>query len=218
VLKLGGRVAAQTAVQAHAWRRAGFDVVVVHGAGPQISAELEARGVTARFVDGRRVTSPAVMEVVRASLQAVNAEVCRAVGPLAVGLMGDELGLPAVPVAGLGLVGEPLPAAPAAVVEALDRGLVPVVAPLAAGPLNVNADEAAAALAVGLEAERIAFVSDVPGVYLGDRVADVIPADEADRLLGGGLLEGGIVPKLTAAVRAVRGGVRAQIGATEVVA
>jgi acetylglutamate kinase len=218
VLKLGGRVARDAAGQVHGWREAGYEVVVVHGAGPQITAELEARGVAARFVDGRRVTTQDVLEVVRSSLRAVNAEVCAAIGPEAVGLQGDEIGLTAVPVPALGLVGDPVPSAPAAVLDALDRGLVPVVAPLAAGPLNVNADEAAAALAVGLAADRIAFVSDVPGVLLDDRVADVLGAADADRMLGEGRFEGGIVPKLAAAIRATRGGVEAEIGGTRVVA
>ncbi len=82
----------------------------------------------------------------------------------------------------------------------------------------MNADEAAAALAVGLGAERIAFVSDVPGVMLDDGVVTTLAADDADRMLGAGRFEGGIVPKLVAAVRAARSGVRADIGATQVVA
>jgi acetylglutamate kinase len=105
---------------------------------------------------------------------------------------------------------------------ALAEGRIPVIAPLAAGEdgqaLNVNADEAAAALAVGLGAERILFVSDVPGVLLDGVVVASIAADDADRMLGDGTFEGGIVPKLEAAVLAVRGGVKAQIGATEVAA
>jgi acetylglutamate kinase len=83
--------------------------------------------------------------------------------------------------------------------------------------LNVNADEAAAALAVGLGAERIMFVTDVPGVYVDDGVVDALGADEADRLLDAGDLVGGIVPKLHAAVRAARLGVRAEIGDTVVI-
>ena len=81
VLKLGGRVAAQAAADALALRDAGHDVVVVHGAGPQISGELERRGIALEFVDGRRVTTAAVLEVVRDSFLAVNAEVCAAIGP-----------------------------------------------------------------------------------------------------------------------------------------
>ena len=214
VLKLGGRVAAG-AVRA---ALAGVDgpVVVVHGGGPQITAEMERRGIEPSFVGGRRVTTPAVLDVVRDSLAVVNAELCAAIGPDAVGLSGDEIGLEARQVEELGLVGDPSPSAPAAVVEALAAGRVPVVSPLAAGPLNVNADEAAAALAVGLRASRIVFLTDVPGVLLDGELTAVLPADEAEAGVADGRFEGGIVPKLIAAARAARGGVRASIGATEV--
>jgi acetylglutamate kinase len=195
---------------------AGGSVVVVHGAGPQITDELARRGIEARFVRGRRVTTPVVLEVVRESLAAVNAEVCAAIGPAAVPLRGEDVGLRARHVPSLGLVGEPEPCSPEAVLDAVARGRVPVVSPLAVGPLNVNADEAAAALAVGLGAERIVFVSDVPGVLVEGELAHVLPADEAEAALDAGAFDGGIVPKLVAAVRAARGGVRASIGATEV--
>ena len=214
VLKLGGRVAAD-AVRA-ALAEVDGPVVIVHGAGPQITAGMELRGISPTFVAGRRVTTAEVLEVVREGLAAVNEEVCRAIGDDAVGLFGDEIGLQAQRVRDLGLVGEPVPSAPPAVVEALAAGRVPVVAPLATGPLNVNADEAAAALAVGLGAERILFVTDVPGVLLDGEVAAVLPADEAEAGLAEGRFEGGIVPKLMAAVQAARGGVRASIGSTEV--
>jgi acetylglutamate kinase len=218
VLKLGGRVAAGAAAQVEALRGAGDEVVVVHGAGPQITAEMGRLGLAPRFVDGRRVTTPDVLAVVRASLAAVNAEVCAAIGPVAQGLMGDEIGLVAEPVAALGLVGDPTACAPTAVLDALTARRVPVVAPLAAGPLNVNADEAAAALAVGLGAQRILFVTDVPGVLVGDVVVAELGVDEATSMLDAGRFEGGIVPKLAAAVRAAREGVRAEIGETAVVA
>jgi acetylglutamate kinase len=187
------------------------DAVVVHGAGPQITAAMEEAGLTPIFVRGRRVTDDAALAIVRAALLSVNRELCAAIGPRAVGLAGDEIGLEAVRIPELGHVGTPVPTRPRAVVDALDAGLVPVVAPLAAGPLNVNADEAAAALAIGLGAERIVFHTDVPGVIL-PRIA----ADDADVLLAE--LEGGIVPKLQAAVQAARLGVRAEIGQTVVVA
>jgi acetylglutamate kinase len=214
VLKLGGRVAAASVRTALA--EAGPRTVVVHGAGPQISSEMVRLGIEPTFVRGRRVTTPAVLDVVRASLEAVNAEVCAAIGPSAVPLMGDATGLRARRVDELGLVGDPEPGAPTAVLEALEAGLVPVVAPLGEGPLNVNADEAAAALAVGLGAARILFVSDVPGVLVDGEVAPVLPADEAEAGLAEGVFEGGIVPKLMAAVHAARSGVRASIGSTEV--
>jgi len=214
VLKLGGRVAADAVRGALA--EVDGPVVIVHGAGPQITAGMELRGISPTFVAGRRVTTSEVLEVVREGLTAVNEEVCRVIGDDAVGLFGDEIGLRAHHVRELGLVGEPVPSAPPAIVEALAAGRVPVVAPLAAGPLNVNADEAAAALAVGLGAERILFVTDVPGVLLDGELASVLPADEAEAGLAEGRFEGGIVPKLMAAVQAARGGVRAWIGSTEV--
>jgi acetylglutamate kinase len=217
VVKLGGAVAAAAAdvVLGLAERHA---VCVVHGAGTQISAELERLGIAIRFVGGRRVTSPEALAVVRASLAAVNAEVCAAIGDAAVPLCGDEIGLAAEPMPELGLVGEALPSRPAAIEAALAAARIPVVTPLAVGPLNVNADEAAAALAVGLGAERLLFISDVPGLLLGGAVASSIGAGEAERLLDAGELGGGIVPKLRAAIGATRGGVCAEIGATAVVA
>ena len=218
VLKLGGRVAAEAAAQALDLCHAGSQAVVVHGAGPQISAEMKRLGIPVEFVDGRRVTDPAALAVVRASLVAVGAEVSAALGPAALPLVGDEIGVQARPIPELGLVGEPLPCRPAAIETALAEGRIPVVAPLAVGPLNVNADEAAAALAVGLEADRIVFVTDVPGVYVEGALSERLDAVEADRLLVAGAFEGGIVPKLVAAVRAARLGVHASIGVTEVVA
>jgi acetylglutamate kinase len=218
VLKLGGRVAAEAARRAHVLRDEGHDVVVVHGAGPQITAEMERRGIAPSFVDGRRVTSAEVLEVVRGSLAAVNDEVCSAIGDAAEPLWGDVIGLRARRVEVLGLVGDPEPSAPPPILAALRAGRVPVVAPLAEGPLNVNADEAAAALAVGLGAGLILFVTDVPGVLVDGVTVDELAVEEATAGLASGRFEGGIVPKLTAAVVAVRGGVRATIGATEVVA
>jgi acetylglutamate kinase len=218
VVKVGGRVAAGSPSNVLEHVRVGNEVVVVHGGGPQIGAELARRGITAEFVRGRRVTSPAAVAVVRMSLVAVGAELAAALGPTAVPLVGDEIGLEARPLPELGLVGEPIPCRPAAVEDALAEGLIPVIAPVAVGPLNVNADEAASALAIGLGADRIVFVTDVPGVYVEGVLADQIEAASADRMLEAGAFEGGIVPKLLAAVRAARLGVRAEIGATEVLA
>ncbi len=217
VLKLGGRVAAETAAQALDLFHAGKQVVVVHGAGPQISGEMERLGIPIEFVGGRRVTDPAALAVVRASLVAVGAEVSAALGPAALPLVGDEIGLQARPLPELGFVGEPLPCGPAAIETVLAEGRIPVVAPIAVGPLNVNADEAASALAVGLEADRIVFVTDVAGVYVEGALSERLDAAEADRLLVAGAFEGGIVPKLLAAVRAARRGIHAEIGATAVV-
>src|SRR5262245_42069084 len=104
VLKVGGAVAGDAAAHALALHGQGDEVCVVHGAGPQISAEMERRGLDVEFVDGRRATSPAALEVVRDSLEAVNRELCLAIGPAAVGLMGDEIGVEADRLPELGLV------------------------------------------------------------------------------------------------------------------
>jgi acetylglutamate kinase len=217
IVKVGGAVSDGAAAEILTLA-AEHEVVVVHGAGPQISAEMERRGLPVEFVDGRRVTSAEGIEVVREALAAVNASLCAGIGPLAEPFFGDELGLPARQVPALGLVGDPVPSCPADLLDALELGRIPVVAPLAAGPLNVNADETAAALAVGLGADRILFVTDVPGVLVAGGVAATIEAREAERLLGEGHFEGGIVPKLTAAIQAARGGVHATIGETAVLA
>jgi acetylglutamate kinase len=217
VVKLGGGVARRSLGPVRELHAAGNEVVVVHGAGPQISAELSSLGVPSRFVGGRRMTDAAALEVVRRSLVDVGAELCAALGDLAAQLVGDELGLEAVPVPELGLVGEPLPCRPRALEEALRAGRIPVVTPLAVGPLNVNADEAATALAAGLEADRVIFLSDVPGVYVKGSVVPRLEADRATELLAAGAFDGGIVPKLLAAVRAARAGIAVEIGETAVV-
>jgi len=218
VLKVGGRVAGESACLVRERVAAGDEVVVVHGAGPQITAELEAQGIGVRFVRGRRFTDAATLSVVRGSLVAVGAELAAELGSLAVQLVGDEIGLEGRPVPELGLVAEPLPCRPDAVLGALARGLVPVVTPIAVGPLNVNADEAATALAAGIDADRVVFVTDVSGVYLEGVVLPVIHADRATELLDAEVFDGGIVPKLMAAVRAARLGVTVEIGETAVVA
>ena len=217
VLKLGGSVAADSLDVVRARHAAGDEVVVVHGAGPQITAELEARGIAVSFVRGRRFTDPTTLAVVRASLVAVGAELTAALGPAAVHLVGDEIGLRATPLPELGLVGEPVPSRLDAIVGALAAGVVPVVTPIAVG-LNVNADEAATAIAAGVAAERVVFLSDVPGVYLEGTVVRSLHADRASELLEEGAFEGGIVPKLMSAVQAARAGLTAEIGETAVVA
>jgi acetylglutamate kinase len=218
VLKVGGAVAEDAAAHALALHEEGHEVCVVHGAGPQISAEMERRGLPVEFVGGRRVTSPEALEVVRESFAAVNAALCEAIGPAAVGLMGDEIGIEADRVVELGLVGSPRASRPEAVELALGDGRIPVVAPLARGPLNVNADETAVALAAGIGAQRLLFVTDVPGLLRDGGVVPSIGADDAERLLASDGLEGGIVPKLRAAVQGARLGLQVAIGETEVVA
>ncbi len=114
VFKCGGAVAVDAAPAIRALA-AEHEVCVVHGAGPQISAEMERLGLPVLFVGGRRVTNAAALAVVQSSMQRVNAALCAAIGPSAVALSGDEIGLAAVQVTELGLVGEPVPSRPAAI-------------------------------------------------------------------------------------------------------
>jgi acetylglutamate kinase len=218
VIKVGGAVAKDAASCLLDFVARGDEICVVHGAGPQISLEMERAGIPVEFVGGRRVTTAAGLAIVRASLARVNTALCAAVGERAVPLFGDEIGLKAEPVPALGLVGNALPSCPQAILDASARGRVPVVAPLAEGPLNVNADEAAAALAVGIGVDELLFLTDVDGLILSGEVVDRIGIDDASELLAGGTLQGGIIPKLGAAVTAARGGVAASIGRTVVAA
>jgi acetylglutamate kinase len=218
VVKVGGAVAAESASRILGLREEGHEVCVVHGAGPQITDEMIRRGIPVEFVNGRRRTSRAALEVVRESMAAVNAELCSAVGALAAPVFGDRDGLLAVPVPPLGWVGDPLPCRPGALLDAFAAGLIPIVAPLAVGPLNVNADDAATALALGLGAKRLVFLTDVAGLFVDDEVVDAIDVTRANAMLAAGLFDGGIVPKLRAAAIAAGSGIIAEIGRTAVVA
>jgi acetylglutamate kinase len=218
VVKVGGAVAAESADRILGLREEGHEVVVVHGAGPQITQEMQRRGIPVQFVHGRRRTSRGALDVVRESLIAVNTELCAALGDVAVPVIGDSAGMLAVPVPPLGWVGDPLPCRPKPILAALVAHKVPVVAPLAVGPLNVNADDASAALALGLGAQQLMFLTDVAGLYVDDEVVGSIRVGDATRLLDAGAFDGGIIPKLRAAALAAASGITAHIGATAVVA
>ena len=218
VVKVGGAVAGDAASRILGLAEEGHEVVVVHGAGPQITEEMVRRGIPVEFVQGRRRTSHAALDVVRESMELVNAQLCNALGDRAVSVLGHYDGLLAVPVPPLGQVGDPLPCRPRKVLDALVAGKVPVVAPLAVGPLNVNADDASAALALGLGARSLVFLTDVPGLYIDDEVVDAIAVGDARRMLDEGAFDGGIIPKLRAAALAAASGITATIGRTAVVA
>jgi acetylglutamate kinase len=215
VVKVGGSVASQSAPAILELARDN-EVCVVHGAGPQISAEMERAGIPVEFVGGRRVTSPEGIEIVRASLAAVNEALWAALGFRAVPYFGDDVGLRATPVPELGLVGEPVATELPVLVRILESGRIPVIAPLAAGPLNVNADDAAAAIAIGVHADALRFLTDVEGFMLDGDVVDTLDVPTAEGLFSGGKLDPTILPKLGAAIEAARHGVAAFIGRTEV--
>ncbi|HVU78220.1 MAG TPA: hypothetical protein VHC67_11595 [Gaiellaceae bacterium] len=216
VVKCGGAALAQRPFQLHQHVAPGDGALVVHGAGPRIAAALAAAGIASEFAGGRRVTTPAALPLVREAFRDENAALCRQIGPRAVGLMGDELGLCGERIPELGEAGTLKPLVPAWLWELLATDVVPVIAPLAKGPLNVNADDAAAVLAVALRADRLVFVSDVPGVLVDGSVVPELSESDIGSL--DSVLSGGIVPKLQAALVAAREGVRVDVGATAVVA
>jgi acetylglutamate kinase len=221
VVKVGGAVAARSA-EAVLRLAANHQVCVVHGAGPQISSEMERAGIPVEFVGGRRVTTAAGLEIVRSSLAAVNATLCDAIGEQALALLGDEVGLLARRIPELGLVGEVAVRDLPAVDRALVAGRIPVIAPLGVdadgGLLNVNADDAAAAVAIAARADELLFLTDVEGFMVDGEVVDSLDVPTAETLYSGGTLDPTILPKLGAAIAAARTGVPAFIGRTEVIA
>ncbi|MEU0894442.1 acetylglutamate kinase [Streptomyces massasporeus] len=233
VVKFGGNAMVDAKLQltfaqdvVELWH-AGLRPVVVHGGGPQISAMLDRLGLETRFEAGLRVTTPETMDVVRMVLTGrVQRELVghiNAHGPFAVGLTGEDahtmtaVRRPAR-VDGrsvdIGLVGDVVDVNPAMVRALLEQDHIPVVSPVARGAdgqvYNVNADLAAAALAVSLDAERLVMLTDVEGLYADwPRSTEVIghlTARELDGLLPG--LASGMLPKMEGCLRAVRGGVR----------
>jgi len=216
VVKCGGALLAREPFLLARYVEPGSGACVVHGAGGRITRMLSDAGIPSTFVGGRRVTSSDALPIVREAFKRENSELCRQIGAGAVGLMGDELGLEAEIIPGFGHVGMLLPVVPAALWGLLAAHVVPVIAPLARGPLNINADDAAAVLAVALFADRLVFASDVPGVIVEGEVVSQLTERDISTL--GGALSGGIVPKLQAALVAAREGIPVDVGLTSVVA
>lgn len=220
IVKCGGAALAKEPFVLERYVESGSGVCVVHGAGARISAALHEAGIESTFVGGRRVTTEEALPVVREAFRRENRALCAEIGRRAYGLMGDDLGLEAERVPELGHVGMLLPLVPPALWGLLAMDGIPVIAPLARcsnnhGPLNVNADDAAAVLAVALGADRLVFVSDVPGVLVDGEVVSQLSERDISQL--NGHLSGGIVPKLQAALLAAREGVRVDVGQTTVV-
>ncbi len=207
-------------------RLAGLRPVVVHGGGPQITAHLDKLGITSEFRGGLRVTTAESMDVVRMVLTGqVNPDVVNLIndhGAFAVGLSGEDGGMltaerrPALvdgEAVDIGQVGDVVAVDASTVRALLDAGRIPVIATVARGldglTYNVNADTAAAAVAVALGAEKLVVLTDVEGLYAdwpaSSEVISQIRADELAAMLPG--LAAGMIPKMEACLRAVEGGV-----------
>jgi acetylglutamate kinase len=223
VYKLGGPAledASLLPALARELRGADSPAVVVHGGGRHVDRMLKALSVESRFVDGRRETSPAAMEVVEMVLAGtVNKSISAgltAAGVPSVGVAGRDAGLIRARIEeGLGRVGTPASVDPRVLHGLWAAGLVPVVAPVSSGPageaLNVNADEAALALARAVSARTLVYFSDVDGVRVGEATLARLDAAEAHRRIADGTIAGGMALKVRVALEA------AEVGIAEVV-
>lgn len=227
VVKYGGNAMSKAADVAFAGdvallRAVGLRVVVVHGGGPQISALGQRLGLTPTFVDGRRRTDEVTLQAVTMALLGDVSPrlvgLVQSAGAPATGIAGSDAGLITVtPVPELGLVGDVARVDPAVVTTLLDDGIVPIVASLGRGAdgqtYNVNADAVAAALAEGLGADKLIYLTNVAGLYEDFGTPDSTLLSEVSlshlrRLLAEDQLNEGMVPKIAGVVAALDGGVR----------
>jgi acetylglutamate kinase len=226
VVKYGGAAMDDPALRASfasdivLMRYVGMNPVVVHGGGPQISAHIRKLGGAPSFVGGYRVTTAEDLEVVRMVLVGtVNKDIVSLInrhGTLAAGLSGEDGNLVVVrkkehPAGDLGFVGEVERVNPSIVSDLL-RDFIPVIASLgvdAGGQAyNVNADEVAAAVAEALGADKLVYLTNVPGILdeKGELIQE-LPAERAADLQSSGALSEGMLPKVSSALAAIKGGV-----------
>jgi acetylglutamate kinase len=209
----------------------GINPVIVHGGGPQIGTVMKRMGLKPRFIDGHRITDAETMDIVEMVLAGkVNKEIVANVqraGGLAVGLSGKDAFLirshrkrirkvspesQAPEIIDIGLVGEVTQVNPA-VIETLEGGgFIPVISPVGVGPdgetHNINADTVAAEIACALSAQKLIYLTDSEGVL--DRKGSLIPRLDratARRLMKSGVIDGGMIPKVTHSLRALEEGV-----------
>jgi acetylglutamate kinase len=227
VIKYGGHAMTDASLQASfaadvvLLKHIGVRPVIVHGGGPQIAATLERMGRQSQFIEGRRVTDDETMDVVEMVLGGkINREIVELVqqaGGRAVGYTGSDGGLLRVQkkiINGqdLGRVGEVTAVDPAVVRTATDAGFIPVIAPIGVDDqglsYNVNADEAAGALAAALDAEKLMLLTDIEGVLdAKSQVISKLSVDGCKRLIDDGTIKGGMIPKMECCIHALAGGV-----------
>jgi acetylglutamate kinase len=194
------------------------NVVLVHGGGKDISRALDRLGQASTFIDGLRVTDAAAVDTVESVLSAqVNKRLVRAIlaaGGSAVGISGVDGALFRAQPYGdgrLGFVGEIIKVDPHVVVTLLGEDLLPVVSPISVGldgsPYNVNADHAAADLAMAMRVDDLVFITDVAGVLVEGLPAASLTVSDAENLIAAGQITGGMIPKVRSCTEAVQRGV-----------
>jgi acetylglutamate kinase len=225
VVKIGGRAQSDPRIAdalCEAWRSSPHNLCVVHGGGDEISSLQRALGLETTFVGGRRVTSRSDLDLLRMVLSGVvNKRLVNslvAVGVPAVGLSGEDdalISAELIDAASLGLAGRPTAIKSQLLRVLMDAGYVPVISPMGydassgeGGALNVNGDDAAAAIAASLEAEELLLIVDVEGVRdaRGD-LAPFLSVESAQELISSGVAAGGMVAKLESAHAALLAGV-----------
>jgi len=228
VIKLGGHaMGSDEAMEDFArdvvlMQQVGLNPVIVHGGGPMINSMLDRLRITSEFVDGKRVTDTATMEIVEMVLSGlVNKRIVQAVnaqGGNAIGLSGKDANLMICEAADpkLGFVGKPTKVNPEFLRSLASGAFIPVIAPIGVGlngeTFNVNGDTAAGAIAAALKADRLLLLTDVAGVKGPDGdVLTELRADQINSLISKGTIAGGMIPKTETALQALEGGVRAVV-------
>ena len=203
-------------------QQVGVNPVIVHGGGPMINDMLDRLNIKSEFVEGKRVTDEATMEVVEMVLSGrVNKRIVQAInsqGGRAVGLSGKDANLitcdPTDPK--LGLVGRPRDIDPTLLNKLFEADMIPVIAPLGAGDngetFNINGDTVAGAIAAALNADRLLLLTDVSGVKNAEGVVlTELTPENIRELTISGIIAGGMIPKTETALTAIQGGVRAVV-------
>ena len=226
VIKLGGHaMGSDEAMDTFArdmvlLRQVGVNPVIVHGGGPMINAMLDKLDIKSEFVNGKRVTDKATMEVVEMVLSGVvNKRIVQAInrqGGMGVGLSGKDANLITCNQTDpdLGFVGTPVDMDPSVLRHLFEKDMIPVIAPIGSGrngeTFNINGDTAAGAVAAALQADRLLLLTDVAGVKnASGEVVTELKATDVEEMTRSGVIAGGMIPKTETALQAVRGGVRA---------
>lgn len=229
VIKYGGSAMTDESLQKQVIQDAvllklvGFKPIIVHGGGKEISKWVEKSGMEPRFVNGLRVTDEPTMEIAEMVLNRVNKTLVKMIeemGVLSVGISGKDGGLLHVQKKSsngedIGFVGEIDKVNPKVLNDLLDNDYLPVVCPIGFDDnydtYNINADDAACAIAKALKVEKLAYLSDVPGVYRdpNDKLSLIyeLPYEELTTLIESGAITGGMLPKLLSCKDAIDNGV-----------
>lgn len=201
----------------------GFKPIIVHGGGKEISKWVAKSGMEPKFINGLRVTDEATMEIAEMVLNRVNKSLVQMVqelGVLSIGISGKDGGLLKVEKKysdgkDIGFVGEITEVHPKILHDLLEKDFLPIICPIgmdeAFNTYNINADDAACAIATAMQAEKLAFLTDIEGVYKDyndkDSLISELTVDEAKELIGSGFIGGGMLPKLNNCIDAIEKGV-----------